>query len=311
MKKALVTDFVHPVLIDGLNKRGYKVDYYKNITLEEVRETIENYDGIVINSKIKMDRTMIAKGKNLKWIGRLGSGLEIVDLSFAKSNGIVVLNTPEGNRNAVAEHAIGMLLMISNNLKKGDAEVRSKCWNREENRGWELKGKTLGIIGLGNTGSKLAQKLSSWELDIISYDKYRKDSTIELPFVRRVDLEDILKESDIISLHLPLTAETHHMVDTVFLQKCKKNVIVINTSRGKVINTKALLTALETKQIKGACLDVFENEKPNTFSHQESEMYESLYNMDNVILSPHVAGWTQESLKRIATVMLQKLDLRI
>jgi len=308
MKKALVTDYVHPNLITELEDRGYVVDYDRSITLPQVATIIEQYDGIIVNSKIKMMPAMLDRASKLKWIGRLGSGLEIIDLPYAKEKGIHVINTPEGNRNAVAEHAMGMLLALSNNLLRADREVRELQWYREQNRGWELMGKTVGIIGLGNTGSKLAMKLSSWELNIISYDKYKPDTTEQLPFVERVRLADILQRSDIISLHLPLTPETRHMVDAQFLQKCREGAVIINTSRGGVVDTLALVESLENGHLGGACLDVFENEKPNTYSKAESNTYKRLYACDNVILSPHVAGWTHESLARIAKVMVEKLD---
>lgn len=306
--KALVTDYVHESLISGLESRGYEVEYDRTITLSQVRETIHHYTGIIVNSKIQMKAEMLDAAANLKWIGRLGSGLEIIDVPYATEKGIAVMNTPEGNRNAVAEHAVGMLLSLSNNLQRADKEVRQKIWNREQNRGWELKGKTLGIIGLGHTGSKLALKMSSWELDIISFDKYKPEDPLQASYVRRVLLEDILSAADIISLHLPLTPETYHMVDAAFLQKCKAGCILVNTSRGQVVDTQALVHALESGHLGGACLDVFENEKPNTYSKAESNTYERLYACDNVVLSPHVAGWTHESLRRIAAVMLEKVD---
>lgn len=308
VKRALVTDYVHPQLIADLETRGYLVDYDRSITLAQVQDCIQEYEGIIINSKIRMMPETIDKATQLLWIGRLGSGLEIVDLDYADKKGIHVINTPEGNRNAVAEHAIGMMLSLANNLNKADREVRAKQWRREQNRGWELMGKTVGIIGLGHTGSKFARKLSSWELSIISYDKYRGDTSKEMPYVQRVRLEDILQQADIISLHLPLTPETTHLVDAEFLQTCKKNAVLVNTSRGAVVDTLALVQALETGHLRGACLDVFENEKPNTYSKAESNTYERLYACDNVVLSPHVAGWTSESLARIAKVMVQKLD---
>jgi len=306
--RALVTDYVHNDLIEGLEKRGYVVDYNRKISLVEVRKIIGNYHGIIVNSKIKMMSDTIDRATNLKWIGRLGSGLEIIDVPYANNKGITVMNTPEGNRNAVAEHAIGMLLSLANNLRRGDKEVRNLIWKREENRGWELKGKTVGIIGLGHTGSKLAKKLSSWELEIIYYDKYKTDEYLNASYVKRVSLQDILKRSDVISLHIPLTPETKNLVNNQFLQKCKKGVVLINTSRGPIVDTSALVQALENGQLGGACLDVFENEKPNTYSKAELNTYKRLYEFDNVVLSPHVAGWTHESLKRIASVMMEKLD---
>lgn len=309
ISKALITDYVHPSLIEGLEERGYVVDYDTSISMNNLPQIIHNYELIVINSKIKMFEDMIDRAILLKYICRLGSGLEIIDLEYAKVKGIHVINTPTGNNNAVAEHAMGMLLALSNNLIRSDKQVRQKIWQREENRGWELMGKTIGIIGFGHTGSQFAKKLSSWELNILSHDKYRKDYGQEWDFVSQVSLEDILKESDIISLHLPLTEETRNYVDWQFINRCKDKVIIINTSRGKVVNTKDLVEALERGRVGGACLDVFENEKPHTYSQSEINTYTRLYSMDNVVLSPHVAGWTKESLEKIAHVILEKIDM--
>lgn len=307
--KALITDYVHPSLITGLEERGYVVDYDRNIDMKSLEHIIHTYELIVINSKIKMFKPLIDKGTELKYICRLGSGLEIIDLDYAKEKHIHVINTPSGNNNAVAEHAVGMLLALSNNLLRSDRQVRQGVWEREQNRGWELKGKTVGIIGFGHTGSQFSKKLSSWELNIISYDKYRTDYGPEWDFVTRVALEDILIQSDIISLHLPMTEETRNLVDWNFINRCKDKVIIINTSRGKVIKTLDLVEALEQGKLGGACLDVFENEKPHTYSLSETNTYSRLNSMENVVLSPHVAGWTFESLEKIARVMLTKLDL--
>lgn len=310
MKKALVTDYVHPSLITGLEERGFEVDYDTEMQMDTLQNAIHAYTLIVINSKIKMFKDIIDLADKLKYICRLGSGLEIIDLEYAASKNIHV-NTPTGNNNAVAEHAMGMVLALSNNLLRADREVRKFQWNREKNRGWELRGKTVGIIGFGHTGSQMAKKLSSWELKVLSYDKYRKDYGPEWDFVSRVALEDILKESDVITLHLPMTEETRNFVDLDFINRCKDRVIIINTSRGKVVNTLDLVTALESGKVGGACLDVFENEKPHTFSHSETNTYTRLYSMENVVLSPHVAGWTFESLEKIAQVTLNKIDLTI
>lgn len=308
MKKALVTDYVHPSLITGLEERGYVVDYETNVDMSILPTIIHNYEMAVINSKIKMFPELIDKATSLKYICRLGSGLEIIDLKYAEEKGIHVINTPSGNNNAVAEHAMGMLLALSNNLIQADREVRDFQWNRELNRGWELKGKTVGIIGFGHIGSQFAKKMSSWELDVISYDKYRENYGPEWDFVERVTLEDILKRSDILSLHLPLTEEVIHLVDEKFINQCKDKVIILNTSRGKVIKTVDLVKALENGKIGGACLDVFENEKPHTYSLSETNTYTRLNALHNTVLSPHVAGWTTESLANIANVMLAKYD---
>ena len=308
MKKALVTDYVHRSLLSGLQERGYKVDYDTSINMESLSNRIHKYALVVINSKIKMFKDLIDNAPLLKHICRLGSGLEIIDLDYASKKGIHVINTPTGNNNAVAEHAMGMLLALANNLLRADLQVRQKIWNREENRGWELKDKTIGIIGFGHTGSQFSKKLSSWELNVLSYDKYRIDYGQEWDFVKQVNLEDILKESDVISLHLPLTKETRNLVDRNFINRCKDKVIILNTSRGNVIKTLDLVEALESGKVGGACLDVFENEKPHTYSQSETNTYRRLYSMDNVVLSPHIAGWTFESLKKIAQVTLEKLD---
>ncbi|MEM9545567.1 MAG: NAD(P)-dependent oxidoreductase [Bacteroidota bacterium] len=309
MAKALITDYVHPNLIIGLEDRGYRVDYDTFTTMDNLADRIDAYELVVINSKIKMFKNIIDLASRLKYICRLGSGLEIIDLEYAKLKGIHVINTPTGNNNAVAEHAMGMLLALSNNLIRADRQVRQSIWKREENRGWELINKTVGIIGFGHTGSQFAKKLSSWELTILSYDKYREDYGPEWDFVSRVNLEDILKESDVISLHLPLTEETKYLVNEEFINRCKDKVIILNTSRGDVVKTVDLVKALEKGKIGGVCLDVFENEKPHTYSQSEINTYTRLFSMDNVVLSPHVAGWTNESLAKIASVILEKIDM--
>jgi D-3-phosphoglycerate dehydrogenase len=309
--KILITDKVHHLLIDGLRDIGFDVVYDTSIDMLSLGNIIHEYYGIIINSKIKMMKEMIDKGVNLKFIARLGSGMEIIDTSYAISKNIVPINSPEGNRNAVAEHAIGMLLSLTNNICKANHEVKNFNWQREKNRGYELQGKTLGIIGLGNTGESLAKKLSSWQINIISYDKYRLNYSDDLSFVTRVNLDDILESSDFISLHLPLTQETKYLVNGEFLQKCRKKPIIINTSRGEIINTQDLIFALENGDISGACLDVFENEKVETYTESEKKMYHKLYHFENVIVSPHIAGWTHESLEKIALVTLNKIKMTL
>ncbi|MBK8701111.1 MAG: hypothetical protein IPN29_16875 [Saprospiraceae bacterium] len=306
-KRVLITDKVHDLLISGLREIGYETDYDTSMDMNRLSGIIGDYDGMIINSKIRMDKAMIDRASRLKFIGRLGSGMEIIDVPYALSKGITPINSPEGNRDAVAEHVVGMLLNLFNKLCKSDREVRNFDWRREENRGMELRGKTLGIIGLGNTGSCLAKKLSSWELKIISYDKYRTDFGQELPFVQKVDLEDILNEADIITLHLPLSAETRKLVNDDFLQKCRKKPVLVNTSRGEIVDTQALINALQSGKISGACLDVFENEKTAAYSLEENRVYRQLFEHNNLIVSPHIAGWTTESLERIASVLLEKI----
>ncbi len=329
MKKILITDAVHEYLIEAFEQAGFKCDYVPNTTDSEVRKIIHNYKGLIVNSKINVDRQMIDLAQQLEFVGRLGSGMEIIDKVYAESKGIKVCNSPEGNRNAVAEHALGMLLAFANQLLRGDSEVRKKIWEREARRGFELNGKVLGIIGFGHTGSTFARKLAGLGLRVLAFDKYQnvnaqikrleiaeklpEDGALSPPIrimqhVEAVEsLTPIFEQADIVSLHLPLTAETKHLVNQDFLAQFRKKIVLLNTSRGKIVKTTDLLTALEQNQIMGACLDVFENEKVNTFTDMENELYERLYQLPNVILSPHVAGWTHESKRRMASVLIEKI----
>lgn len=306
-KRVLVTDGVHPVLLKGFEAQGFDCDYQPKISLEECLAIIQNYEGLIINSKILVDKYFLDKAVLLQFIGRLGSGMEIVDLAYAKEKGVIVVSAPEGNRNAVGEHALGMLLALANNFLKGDSEVRQKVWKREENRGFELMGKTVGIIGFGHTGSTFAKKLAGFEVEVLAYDKYRTNFAVGSTYIRETEMSEIFEKADIVSFHLPLTEETHHLLNDEYLGRFNKNIIVINTSRGKVVETKALLNGLKSGKISGACLDVFENEKPALFTVKEHELFEELYTYKNVILTPHVAGWTKESLQRLAEVVLKKI----
>ncbi|MFK8009638.1 MAG: NAD(P)-dependent oxidoreductase [Saprospiraceae bacterium] len=307
MRRVLVTDGVHPLLLEGLEGLGFQCDYHPKIGLEQVRGMVSDYEGIIINSKVLMDKEMLDAGKKLEFVGRLGSGMEIIDLEYAAQKGIAIYGAPEGNCNAVAEHALGMLLALANKFLQGDREVRQKNWQREKNRGFEIMGRTVGIIGFGHTGSQFARKMSGIGVEILAYDKYKTDYTNKFEQVRETTLEEILANADIISLHLPFTPETKHLVNSNFLKKCKDGVILINTSRGNVAKTKDLIVGLKSGKVGGACLDVFENEKTATFSQEEHMMYDELYEFENVILTPHVAGWTKESLQRLAEVLLRKI----
>ena len=306
-RRILITDKVHALLVDGLMELGFEVEYDTSVTMQVFKERIKDFTGTIINSKIKVDREIIMENPQLEFIARLGSGLEIIDTKAAMDYGVAVINSPEGNRDAVAEHAIGMLLCLVNKINIADREVRNLIWQREKNRGVELGGKTLGIIGFGNTGQSLAKKLENWDIKLLAHDKYNENWTEKFSKVKKVALEDICKESDVISLHLPLTEETRYLVNVEFLQKCKKSLILINTSRGEIVNTKDLIKFLESGSIKGACLDVFENEKVDTFSDEEMKMYKKLYEFENIVLTPHIAGWTAESLEKIALVTLEKI----
>ncbi len=305
--KILITDNVHPVLIERLNKAGYTVDYFPNLPYADLPQVIGQYTGIIINSKIKMTQAMIDLATNLEFIGRLGSGLDIIDLEYAAQKQIEVISTPGGNRNAVAEHALGMLLALSNNLILADQEVRKKIWHREANRGFEIKNKTIGLVGFGNTGQSFAEKLSGWVHKVLYYDKYLLQTPDSLSNIEAVSLQELQERSDIISFHIPLNSETSKMVNRTFLKKCKPGSIIINTSRGGIIETQDLIDALEDKSISGVCLDVFENEKPETYSKEEEKLYDYLFGLKNTIVTPHIAGWTFESLEKIANIMAEKI----
>jgi D-3-phosphoglycerate dehydrogenase / 2-oxoglutarate reductase len=305
--KILITDKVHDVLITRLKESGCEVTYDTSVDNQALEEIIHLYDGIIINSKIIMNKSRIDKGINLKFIGRLGSGLEIIDVDHAESKGIKVYNSPEGNRNAVAEHEMGMLLALLNNIVRADSEVRRFSWNREKNRGTEIRGKTIGIIGLGHTGCAFAEKLFNWGVRVISYDKYKTQFPSSVTYVEKTDLQTVMADSDIISLHLPLTDETYKLINDSFLRQCKHGVIISNTSRGQIVDTIALIDHLRSGHVGGACLDVFENEKPETFSDTEKELFSNLYELQNVVLTPHIAGWTHESLELIASVLFEKI----
>jgi D-3-phosphoglycerate dehydrogenase / 2-oxoglutarate reductase len=342
MKKVLVTDDVHPLLMEGIEKLGFKCFFQPDITNEEAHAVIGDYDGLIINSKIMVDKAMLDSGTKLQFVGRVGSGMEIVDKAYAAEKGVAVLSSPEGNRNAVAEHALGMLLALANNMMRSNAEVKNFTWHREKNRGFELMGKTIGIVGFGHTGSAFASKLLGLGMRILTYDKYLpngytknlvytegghfnmkgSDLTNEnwnFSTIEEVDLPTIMNESDIVSFHLPLTDEVTYMADAEFFNSCKKNIVLINTSRGKVVKTGDLVEALKNGRVRGACLDVFENEKVSTFTDErilrhdverqgELMMYSELYGFENVILTPHVAGWTHESKQRLASVLLKRIE---
>ncbi|NVN94565.1 MAG: hydroxyacid dehydrogenase [Bacteroidetes bacterium] len=307
-EKILFIDDAHPILIEELTLAGFQCDYFPTYTLADYEKIISEYIGIIIRSKILMNQQIIDKAVNLKFIGRVGAGMESIDVEYAESKGIVCINSPEGNRDAVGEHALGMLLCLFNRLKFADLEMRKGIRNRESNRGLEIKGKTIGIIGYGNMGSAFAQRLKGFEAHVIAYDKYKTGFSNE--YVTETSLQDIFANSDILSLHVPLTEETDYMLDEAFIKRFHKDFYLINTSRGQVVKTDALVEALKSGKIKGCCLDVIEYEK---FSFEEikaeafPKAYQFLTKADNVLLSPHVAGWTVESKYKLAKILADKI----
>ncbi len=301
-------DTVDPLLQNGLSQLGWEVEEDYSSSKEEIANKLHQYQGLVIRSRFPVDKAFLEKAHHLKFIARVGAGMENIDIPFAESKGIHLIKAPEGNRDAVGEHAIGMLLMLFNNLKRADAEVRNGQWRREANRGFELQGKTVGILGYGYMGSAMAEKLQGFGCTVIAYDKYK--SNYAPTGVEEVSLAELQDRTDILSLHIPQSAETAGMVNDDFIHAFAKPFYLINTARGKSVRTTALVKALEAGKVKGACLDVLEYEKAsfeNMFSQQLPEAFEYLIKSDKVILSPHVAGWSFESNIKMAEVILEKI----
>ena len=308
MNRVLFIDSNHPILAQKLENFGFICDHQYYIDYQEISKIINNYVGIVIRSRIKLDKEILTKATKLKFIGRVGAGLESIDTDFAESINIECLNSPEGSRDAVGEQAMGLLLSVLTNINKSNNEIKEGKWLREENRGTEIKGKTVGIIGYGNMGSAFAKKLSGFEANVISYDKYKTNYSDG--YTKEVDLEEIFNLSDIISIHVPLTNETKHMVNYKFFKKFKKNIFFINTSRGPVVETESLLNAIEIGKVKGAGLDVIEYEESSFDKMDLNNMPSTFYyliNNQKVVLTPHTAGWTHESKIKLAEVLANKI----
>ncbi len=302
--KILIIDDLHPVFKERAAALGYEVDDLPKITREETLAVISEYVGIAVRTKFRIDKELMDVAPNLQFIARAGAGLDNIDEAYATSKNIKMLNAPEGNRDAVGEHAVGMLLSLINNHRKADIEIRNGIWDREGNRGWELKGKTVGIIGYGFMGSSFAQKLSGFGVKVLAYDKYK--TGFSDAYAQECSMEEIVKHSDVLSLHIPLTSESRQMVDEEYFFHFRKNIFFINTARGEVVNTKAVLAGLRSGKIMGAGLDVLEVEKFPALSNQE--WYDELKASPKVILTPHVAGWTFESYRKISEVLADKLE---
>lgn len=303
----IITAPVHPVFIETLEQKGLPYRYLPTCNYSELSELISIAEGLVVATNIKIDQSMIDRTQSLKWIGRLGSGMEHIDVEYAKSKDILCVSSPEGNSNAVAEHALGLLINLMRNINKSAEEVKTNIWLREENRGEEISGKTIGIIGYGNTGSRFAKLLSVFGVKLLVHDKYKtgfsNDDVIES------DLQQICKEADIISFHLPLNKETHYFADRTFFNQLIKKPIIINTSRGAIIETTALIEAIQNKIIRGAVLDVLENEKIDALSDIQQQQFNYLINQPNVIITPHIAGYTVQSAYLLSKILLEKLGI--
>ncbi len=302
--KILIVDELHPVFKERAIALGYEVDDEPLFTREQTLAAISAYQGIAVRTKFRIDQELMAAAPSLKFIARAGAGLDNIDEAYALSRNITLLNAPEGNMDAVGEHAIGLLLSLMNNFRNADLEVRNGIWDREGNRGYELKGKTVGIIGYGFMGQRFAKKLSGFEVNVIAYDKYKTGFTDA--YAKEVSMEEIVRQSDVLSLHIPLTGETRQMLNEEYLFHFRKPFFFINTARGEIVNTGAVLAGIQSGKILAAGLDVLEVEKFPALANQD--WFNQLKDAGKVILTPHVGGWTFESYRKISEVLAEKLS---
>ncbi len=303
MKKILIVDDLHPAFKLAAEAMGFEVDDRPLIKKEEVLAILKNYSGIAIRTKFRVDAEVMAAAPNLKFVARAGAGMDNIDVALADEKNIQLINAPEGNADAVGEHTLGMLLSLMNNFRKADIEIRNGIWDREGNRGYELMGKTVGIIGYGHMGQAFAKRLAGFGVKVIAYDKYKTGFSDD--HATEVSMEEIVKYSDVLSLHIPLTKETKQLVDEEYLLHFRRPIFFLNAARGEIVNTKAVLKAIASGKILGAGLDVLEKEKfPGL---DDADFYKELSINPNVLLTPHVGGWTFDSYRKISEVLARKL----
>lgn len=303
MKRVLVTCPMHPAFAAMLTDAGFLVDTFPEMTQDEVAAAVSSYEVLIVTTKTNVNAAVIDAAAKLEVIGRSGSGLDTIDVAYATAKGIACFNSPEGNCNAVAEHAMAMVLALSNNLIKADREVREGYWLREENRGFEWKGKTIGIIGYGHTGSTFAKKWQGFDVKVLAYDKYKQDFGNNA--VTEVTYDKLLQEADLISFHVPLTAETRGWVNHEFVKSLQRPIVIMNTARGPIVDLEALQYGIETGKVVGACLDVLPEEPPTKWHMHDS--FRQLLSDNRVVFSPHIAGWSTASHKLLSTRLADKI----
>lgn len=304
--KVLIAAPVHPVLTEGLEAAGYTCTIHEKITQQEALELIKDCVGVITSTRLLLNKALLDAAPKLQWIGRMGSGMEIIDVPYATQRGIACFSSPDGNRNAVAEHALGMLLGVTKRIAWSHQEVQQGLWLRDENRGVELEGKTIGIIGYGNTGKAFAKKLLAFDMNILAYDI---DETVPVQegVVFCPDMDRIFEEADILSFHLPLTGNTYHYFNDVFLRQMRKPFILINTSRGDVVDTNIIWEGLQSKKIKGVCLDVLEGEPLTKMNEEKKQLVHRIAMLPNALITPHIAGYSFEAVYKMSNSLLTKI----
>ncbi len=308
LPKVLIAAPVHSILPDALAGLGYESLLAEQITQQTAYALIAECEGVITSTRLQLDRKLLDAAPKLRWIGRMGSGMEVIDLGYARERGVACFASPEGNCNAVGEHALGMLLDLARRITWSRNEMAAGIWKREENRGYELEGRTVGIIGFGHAGAAFARKLSGFDVRIMAYDKYHTDG-IAPGIIKCETLDELMAEAEIVSFHVPLQSDTLHYLDASFVANMARPFILVNTSRGPVVQMKALYDGLVSGKIKGACLDVFEEEPLAVFSKDNASIFEKMTSTPNVVFTPHIAGYTFEALYKMSKTLVDKLSL--